>query len=281
MTSKDFRPLIWTTVILALIPIFFYLYKFGSFTFSEDKAEWGTFGDYVGGILNPLISILTLGVTVYIAYSINEYEMRRDREMKYEVDVKSYMELYQFFITPEFRETRVIAWYVLKKAIENPTYRDFIVKENYVSRYIDRMPRDKVYNTFKDFLYIADHPLDAQPVDKKDFLKQEALGRNKVDVLINFFQFVAIKNVPVYYYQICDFYYDTWRPVLYWYANQLEIEFNKFENNQKYNNPPTLRAALAKLDKNYYNPAIMNVDFDQQLSQHPIIEYMRTNSQTW
>ncbi|MBI6855527.1 hypothetical protein YA0002_22450 [Pseudomonas cichorii] len=45
------------TVIVALLSM--YLSQFGS-NFSTEQAVWGAFGDYVGGILNPLFALLGL-----------------------------------------------------------------------------------------------------------------------------------------------------------------------------------------------------------------------------
>jgi hypothetical protein len=272
MEKKYLKYIIWGTVILSAIPFIFYLFKFGSFTFSDSKGDWGTFGDYVGGLLNPFISILTLAVTVYIAVSINEYEKRRDTASKNEEDVKSFLELYQFFTTSEFRDIRHTAWNTLRKAIENKPYKDFIVKEAYVARYIDRLPRPKVYENFKNILYPTE-----KSFTQKEFLQKESEDRNKLDSLINFFQLLAVKNVPVYYYQICDFYYDSWRPLLCWYAKALEDSYNSNEQNKVFNNPPTLRAAIAKLDEKYYYPSVQDTLTIDNINQHPIIDWYQNS----
>lgn len=227
-------------------PIYYYKQQFDTTQFSNTPGDWGTFGDYIGGLLNPYISLLTLIVTAIIAYMLYSYEKARDTDDKHETDVKSFMELYQFFISPDFREVRVIAWYVLKNTVQHEKYKKFLLRENYVSRYIDRMPRPKVYEEFKDILYIEDHPHLKAPEEEKAFLRQESLDRDKVNVLVNFFQLLSFKNVPQDYYEICDFYYDTWRPVLYWYGQELENAYKMLEENQKYNNPPTLLNALKK-----------------------------------
>jgi hypothetical protein len=268
MGRKHIRKIAWATGIICLIPFVFYIIKFGSFTWSEVKGDWGTFGDYIGGLLNPFISILTLGVTVYIAISINEYEKRRDLATKNEEDVKSFLELYQFFTSNEFREIRHTAWNTLRKAIENKDYKDFMVKEAYVGRYIDRVSRSEMYENFRNILYGK-----SETYIQKEFLRKESEDRNKLDSLINFFQLLAVKNVPVYYYQICDFYYDSWRPLLCWYAKALEESYNSNEQNKMFNNPPTLRAAIAKLDTKYYYPAMQDTLTVDTINQHPIINW--------
>lgn len=257
-------------------PISYYRENFDKKHFSQLQGDWGTFGDFLGGVLNPFISLLTLGVTGYIAYILNKYERERDQESKRESDIKSFMELYQFFISENFREVRTVAWYMLKKAIYNQGYMDFLVGEHYVSRYVNRLDRSDVYASFHILLYQEDHPLFASPSDEKAFLRQEALDRNKVDVLVNFFQLLSYKDVPYEYFKVCDFYYDTWRPVLYYYAGQLQKGYNNLETNMQYNNPPSLIESLKKLDERYFKPDLKLPIKVTSEEIHPIIQHMKS-----
>lgn len=52
-------------VIMALL-LFTYAWTFSHFPIDENPAAWGTFGDYMGGLLNPLISLFTLIVAVQV-----------------------------------------------------------------------------------------------------------------------------------------------------------------------------------------------------------------------
>lgn len=267
--------LILVIIMLGYLPIQLYRDQFDPAVRSNVQAEWGTFGDFIGGVLNPFISLLTLIATSCIAYILFNYESKRDAKTKEEGDVKAFMELYQFFMGTEFRVVRTIAWDILKKAIANDKYRDFIVKENYVSRYIGRQPRADVYLEFKGIFYQKDHAIYSQVNNESAFLKQEAFDRNNVDILINFFQLLSFKNVPENYYKICDFYYDTWRPVLYWYATELESAYVLLEENKKFNNPPNLLEALKKLDEKFYKPEILSALNDEKIETHPIILHMQ------
>jgi hypothetical protein len=60
-------------ILIAVVIISLYFFKFSDWNFikynfennwiellSNDKGEWGTFGDYVGGVLNPLFSLAAL-----------------------------------------------------------------------------------------------------------------------------------------------------------------------------------------------------------------------------
>lgn len=47
--------------ILIFILVFgVYIIKFGKWELAEEKGDWGTFGDYIGGLLNPTIAALAL-----------------------------------------------------------------------------------------------------------------------------------------------------------------------------------------------------------------------------
>lgn len=45
---------------LALLMLLIYFLKFSGMGFSEDQTHWGVLGDYIGGVLNPAISLAAL-----------------------------------------------------------------------------------------------------------------------------------------------------------------------------------------------------------------------------
>jgi hypothetical protein len=47
-------------MILILVPVIMYIFQFIKYGLSNDRTQWGSFGDYVGGLVNPLISIASL-----------------------------------------------------------------------------------------------------------------------------------------------------------------------------------------------------------------------------
>lgn len=49
---KDYfkRHFLAILIVLAIIPLVFYFYKFHSYNLSNDPADWGVFGDYIGGV---------------------------------------------------------------------------------------------------------------------------------------------------------------------------------------------------------------------------------------
>lgn len=63
-----------------------YFYKFGGVGFSESSADWGTFGDFIGGSLNPLLSFFGLiALLLTIVLQGKELELTRN-ELKRSAD---------------------------------------------------------------------------------------------------------------------------------------------------------------------------------------------------
>lgn len=52
--------------VLALLPVVVYAFTFRKLPAGENPAAWGTFGDFVGGLLNPLFGFLTLLVALRV-----------------------------------------------------------------------------------------------------------------------------------------------------------------------------------------------------------------------
>jgi hypothetical protein len=83
------RWLVWLIIILALIVLstvfWFYWSHFKHLQISPNPGDWGPFGDYIGGTLNPILSFLTvvlLSSTIILqsrqlSISTNELELSR------------------------------------------------------------------------------------------------------------------------------------------------------------------------------------------------------------
>jgi Putative phage abortive infection protein len=76
----------WIAGVMAAVLILTYLYVFWALPVNEKPDAWGQFGDYVGGLLNPLISLFTLTVAVSVwrlqrkALNIQKQELAETRE---------------------------------------------------------------------------------------------------------------------------------------------------------------------------------------------------------
>ena len=65
--------LVATLVALAALGLYFNNFNEG---FSSDQAIWGTFGDYIGGVLNPVFGFLALLITI----ALQSKELKLSRE---------------------------------------------------------------------------------------------------------------------------------------------------------------------------------------------------------
>ncbi|MGE4419183.1 MAG: putative phage abortive infection protein [Sulfurimonas sp.] len=78
--SKKLKNLNWlllVALIFLIVVLSTYFYSFHH-TLSSDKSEWGTFGDFVGGTLNPLFAFLSLFAIIYtIRIQTEELEYSR------------------------------------------------------------------------------------------------------------------------------------------------------------------------------------------------------------
>lgn len=85
MGKKEILISIGILVFLILIPTICFLIIFSGSQISNDIAKWGSFGDYFGGILNSIFSLLSLFVTIYIAVKISKIEENRNNtNLKFE-----------------------------------------------------------------------------------------------------------------------------------------------------------------------------------------------------
>jgi len=78
--SKRPKWIIGIASLIALLaiaaPIYYYVKDFHGLQRSSNPPDWGSFGDFFGGILNPIISLLTLIVTIAIAVIIHKIDKR-------------------------------------------------------------------------------------------------------------------------------------------------------------------------------------------------------------
>lgn len=74
--DKKLKRLLYATAFLLALPIIAYLINFCAHSFSGNPADWGTFGDFIGGTTNPIIALATLGVTIYIAMELTKLETK-------------------------------------------------------------------------------------------------------------------------------------------------------------------------------------------------------------
>lgn len=66
-------------MLMVAVVLGFYVYHFGSMKISGNPDHWGTFGDYVGGVLNPIFSFIGLGA-VLLTFRLQMKELAKASE---------------------------------------------------------------------------------------------------------------------------------------------------------------------------------------------------------
>lgn len=75
---KDSR---WLTIIICMIfalsPMGIYCWKFKNYSISDNPADWGVFGDYVGGIYGGFFVCLITLLAIYLARALTKKDQRQ------------------------------------------------------------------------------------------------------------------------------------------------------------------------------------------------------------
>ena len=81
-------------IIFCLIPIGFYIAKFGEGHLSCSINTWGAFGDFIGGTLNPIVGLLNLALLLAISIYVSKFDSQRQfNDYRYKI----YLDLCQKF----------------------------------------------------------------------------------------------------------------------------------------------------------------------------------------
>lgn len=64
-------------LLFSILPTIFYIFFFHNIPISENPSDWGVFGDYIGGLSNPIIAFFNLIATIFIAIYLVKIENRR------------------------------------------------------------------------------------------------------------------------------------------------------------------------------------------------------------
>jgi hypothetical protein len=64
--------IIMISLILIILSVYYYWESYHSNSISSSPQDWGVFGDYFGGTLNPLFSLISICVTIWLAVIVNK-----------------------------------------------------------------------------------------------------------------------------------------------------------------------------------------------------------------
>lgn len=93
-----FRIALVLSTLVILIPIVVFVFHFNSQIISNSISDWGSFGDYIGGLINTVVSILSLIILAYITYLIGENSNKENKRLFIlQKRIVAYEELAKYF----------------------------------------------------------------------------------------------------------------------------------------------------------------------------------------
>lgn len=99
------------SLLLAFIPVGFYIYSFHHRPLTKNPTDFGVFGDYIGGTTNVILSLVNIALVAYIAINLSAKERDLDK-------MKLLFEISRQWNSQELMRCRALADRVLR---DNPT----------------------------------------------------------------------------------------------------------------------------------------------------------------
>jgi uncharacterized membrane protein len=97
-----------------------YVWQFGGPLFSTETGVWGQFGDYIGGLLNPLFALVNVGVIVYLALSVQRLnEAQRDSRQESERRIQAVIDLHREWNSETVYRSRTSAGKLVRRFPES------------------------------------------------------------------------------------------------------------------------------------------------------------------
>lgn len=79
MNKKNIRWIVIGCMTLFLIPNAFYYFNFNG-ELSKSPEHWGQYGDFIGGSINPVLTIANIIALIYLTYTVSHLEDKRSIE---------------------------------------------------------------------------------------------------------------------------------------------------------------------------------------------------------
>lgn len=88
-----------STILLYIVVIIgFYILNFAKSGISDNPVNWGVFGDYIGGLLNPIISLASLVVLGYLTYFMSKQSNEESKKLFFlQQKILAYHELAAYY----------------------------------------------------------------------------------------------------------------------------------------------------------------------------------------
>lgn len=87
VTTKSSKNLIIAAITVYGISLILYLLHFGGHGFSRDTSVWGQFGDFMGGMVNPILGVITIW---FLAVTLKQSEFSHDQQIHFAAEVRDF-----------------------------------------------------------------------------------------------------------------------------------------------------------------------------------------------
>ncbi len=131
MIKKQYVLVFGGLAIVIVVPPMVYFWQFHDFNFAQDPGGWGVLGDYIGGTLNPIISLLSLVVLAYLTYMVAQQgNIESKRLFIFEKQLAAYEDLTKYFketnmvpanYNKAFAPMKIVAGFPIEKQLEVAT----------------------------------------------------------------------------------------------------------------------------------------------------------------
>jgi hypothetical protein len=79
--NRVLKRLLMLGIVLIVIPVIIYIIHFRKLDISNDVNDWSTFTDYISGILNPIIGLISLILLGYITYLVGVIGSKENKNL--------------------------------------------------------------------------------------------------------------------------------------------------------------------------------------------------------
>ena len=121
-------------IVICILPIGLYTWRFHTYKLSDDPDDWGVFGDYVGGIYSVVVTVLV----IYLARMLDKNEAKRVKRQEAAEQL--------------YRQIQKIDNQNVDMRIVNKLLRDIDINSLYFSDYL----KDRLTNLYDYFVQLKE-----------------------------------------------------------------------------------------------------------------------------
>lgn len=266
-----------------------------NFDFPVDSDKLSDFGSFIAGTVGVLWSL----VGVFLFWSTfllqsNELRLQRQQlelqreelemtrgELRRSADASTdlakdskanaIVNLYQTTTNQYFFELQQSAWKKLIHCLNNKEYSDFLISTFFVTEYRKKELSPIIESVI---LEVYKNEISKNPTNEevKRIIKLDDFERHKLDDIISFFSLITLRDAPEEIFEKTDFFYDWWRPLLWWIADERTAQYLKDPLKRKYAIKPQMISMLTILDSYYkFDTSKSAQDRWEQFLNHPIV----------